>query len=226
MNMFMQYVSQVVEKIASSFYLLFAVGFVQFGIFYLLHQATDKLESDFGSKSPDTRFGYNESEFYEALDIWGIAGCNSYLNSAVLRFFFIPAYALLLSAVLWRSFKKVNWDTKVVPQLALAMLLADGSETTTLCIACMQYPQRLPPHLMGFADLANKIKCVSTATTAVLIFTVVVIKAYLWPVLMLNSGSMSDKQQKRAMAPADNAAAEAKKKQRQQPKKKSGGKKD
>jgi hypothetical protein len=225
-NMIMQYISQAVEKIASSFYLLFAVGFVQFGILYLLHQATEGLESEFGSKSPDTRFGYNEAELYEALDAWGIAGCNAYLNSAVLRFFFIPAYSLLLSAVLWRSFKKVNWDTKLVPQLALAMLLADWSETTVLCIACIQYPKRLPPHLMGFADLANKIKFVSTSTAAVLIFTGVVIKAYIWPLLMLSPGNMSDKQQKRAMAPADSAAASAKKKQTQKSSKKSSSKKD
>jgi hypothetical protein len=167
-----------------------AVAFLQFAVLQILTHFNKKLEEDFGAKSPDTHFGYNEREFYEILDKWGVEGCNVYLNVAIYDFLYIPLYSTFLGSILYRSCQKHNWDTKVATQLAVAMMVSDYGETIIHYMACMSYPaERLTPTLLFAGDLCSKVKTVSVMVAVILIITIVIIKAYIWPLLLLNGGT-------------------------------------
>lgn len=193
--MLLQSISDTLKHVSTSFVLLGAIGLIQFGIFNVLTHYSSKLYEDFGAKSPETQFGYSPKEYYEILDTWGIQGCNAYLNTAILRFFYIPTYVTLLCAVLWRSLHKAAFDTSATAQLAAAILIADYGETAILALACLQYPQKLESSLIAVADLCNKVKVVSIVFAVISIFALVTIKSYLMPFLVLTKAAGGETQQ-------------------------------
>jgi hypothetical protein len=197
-------VADRLEQIANSVKLLVAVALLCGGVYSLLHHCSSKLEETYGAKSPESSFfGYasttksEQEQLANILNTWGIEGCNVYLNSAVIRFFYIPSYVTLLSAILCRSVSKAGvifaaWDDhkdtilrSVIPQLALAMLVADYGETAILSLACLQFPKPIDLTLVVIADLCNKVKVVTLVIAGATVVVLMMLKSYLMPFLVL-----------------------------------------
>lgn len=203
------------EQVARNVKLLVAVALLCGGVYSLLLNCSTKLEETYGAKSPESSFfGYasatksEQEELASIINTWGIEGCNVYLNSAIIRFFYIPSYVTLLSAILCRSVSKAGmifaaWDDhkdtilrSVIPQLALAMLLADYGETAILSLACLQVPKPIDLTLVVIADLCNKIKVVTLFIAGATVFILMVLKSYLMPFLVLAKQNPQQRQAK------------------------------
>lgn len=189
-NLILKPLSSMLEHVADNFSVLVSVAFVQFGVYGVMSRQLQKLEDDFGAKSPENLFGYSQDELYATLDQWGVEGCSVFLNAALYKFVFIPLYVTLLSAVLWRSLKKADWGDaarNMVPQLFVAILLADYGDTVIHFCACLQLPtERLSAGAISFGDLCSKVKLVSIFVVGTMIVIGLVVKAYLWPFLVMS----------------------------------------
>ena len=176
----------VIDKASSNFYFLSMAGIFQFAFYGVFQRQAEKLETDFGAKPPDMRFGYSADELYGIFDTWGEEGCNEYIRTATYDFMYIPTYVVFLNALLIRTCRRNRWSDSFVPQLAWTMLLADYGETFIHVMGCREYPDRLDKTVVMFGDLFNRIKFVGVGVAGTLILAGVVIGSYTWPFMMMN----------------------------------------
>lgn len=219
-NLVLKPLSSMLEHVADNFSILVSVAFVQFGVYGVMSRQLQKLEDDFGAKSPENLFGYSQDELYATIDQWGVEGCSVFLNAALYKFVYIPLYVTLLSAVLWRSLKKADWGDAgkdMVPQLFVAILFCDYGDTVIHFCACLQMPtSRLSTGAISFGDLCSKVKLVSLFVVATMIVIGLVVKAYLWPFLVMapkgNTGASTKSYKKKGTTTGKKKEASLKKK--------------
>ena len=183
---------ETLQHISRSFLILLALGLLHFGMFSLLRRFSTQMEADYGASTPDLHLGFysSASEFTDTLSTWGADGCRAYIRTDLLaRCAYIPTYVALLCAVLYRSLSKMGWDFSldVVPQVALAMLVADFGETAIWTFGCCGWTMSLPA--VAVADLCHQIKTVTILVTGTSLVILMVLQSYMMPFLVLAKSS-------------------------------------
>jgi hypothetical protein len=187
-SFFLRPLRDALQRVSNSLVLLLSAGLLQIGIFALLRWFSTQMERDYGAPTPDLHVGFYESpsDFTDTLSTWGPDGCRAYLRLDLLvRCVYIPTYVTLLNAVLYRSISKIGGDAYVfvVPQLAVAMLLADFGETAIWAFGCCGW--NLPLVAIVMADLCHKVKTVSILMGAGSLVVLMVLKSYMMPFLVM-----------------------------------------
>lgn len=146
------------------------------------------MEEDYGASTPDLHIGFysSPSEFTDTLSTWGPDGCRAYIRTDLLvRCAYIPTYVTLMGAVFFRSLSKMGWDKAlvVVPQLALAMLMADFGETIIWSLGCSGWT--MPLAAVAIADLCHQIKTVSVLVAGTSLVILMVLQSYMMPFLVM-----------------------------------------
>ena len=178
---------RLLDKVSGNYILLSISGIIHFAFYGVYSHQVAKCEDLYGSKPPDMRFGYTADDLYSIYEIWGEEGCKEYIRSAYYDYMYIPTYVLFMNALLLRACRRSKWDDKFVPQLAWLMLVADYTETSIHIAGCNRYPDRLDKSVVMFGDLFNRIKFVCLCVVGTLIVAGLIIRAYLWPLMMFNT---------------------------------------
>ena len=178
----------VLEHVSRNSILLLSAGLLQFGLLALLRRFSTRMENDYGASTPDLYIGFyaSPSDFTDTLSTWGPDGCRAYIRSDLpVRCAYIVTYVTLLNSVLYRSLSKLGWDAAlfVVPQLAMAMLLADFGEAAIWTLGCCGWNMSLVA--IAMADLCHQVKTISVVIGASAVVILMVLKSYMMPFLVM-----------------------------------------